>query len=199
MSQMDTSVSVCRLSVLLVSFCEVQSVPVVSGVGAGSVPEAAGARGYSPSRSAHGCWRRPSTRRPCHGKAVIFLPPVVLLLLGLGSCLLLLNRPLSTGGEPANLLDIFRSNEDVETDADPNEDAGPQITSISITNTAPSIQGTVSVPALAPGTTHFLAPSSFIPSSTPPLFGKYRFGPLFIRPVVQSYKIASVDSFLRRL
>lgn len=180
---MDPDVSLYPLPVLLVSFCEGQRVAVVPGIGveASSGTEdqrSLGLQRYPLSHTAHQCWHRCGCRRPCQGIALLLIPTVLLLLLGLGSYLLLLNHVLIPSGKP-DLLDLLRSeDEDVEEERELTENTTLPwvlIMPTGMTDTPPStfsIQETIAVSVLAPGTTLSLASSSPTPSSTPPPLGK---------------------------
>lgn len=182
-SQMDPDVSLYPLPVLLVSFCEGQRLAVVPGIGveASSGTEAQrslGLQHYPLSHTAHQHWHRCGCRRPCQGRAVLLIPTVLLLLLGLGFYLLLLNHVLIPSGKP-DLPDLLRSEDkDVEEERElTGNTALPwmRIMPTGMTDTLPTtffIRETVAVSVLAPGTTLSLASSSPTPSSTPPPLGK---------------------------
>ncbi|GAA6095562.1 neuregulin 2a isoform X2 [Tachysurus ichikawai] len=176
---MDPDVSLYPLPVLLVSLCEGQRVSVVPGIGVGAssgaeAQKTLGLKGYPLSHTAHQRWKGCCCRRPYQGRAVLLIPTVLLLLLGLGTYLLLLNHVLIPSGKP-DLPDLLRSeDEDVEEEADLTWNTTPSwmlIALTGMTDTPPttfSIQETVAVSVLAPGTTLSLASSSPTPSSTPP-------------------------------
>lgn len=180
---MDPDVSLYPLPVLLVSLCEGQRVAVVPGIGVGASSGAEaqrtlGLQGYPLPHTADQRWKGCGCRRPCQGRAVLLIPTVLLLLLGLGTYLLLLNRVLIPSENP-DLRDLLRSeDEDVDEEADLTGNTTPSwmlITLTGMTDTPPttfSIQETVAVSVLAPGTPLSLASSSPIPSSTPPTLGK---------------------------
>ncbi|XP_053096120.1 neuregulin 2a isoform X5 [Pangasianodon hypophthalmus] len=174
---MDPHVSLYPLPMFLVSLCEGQRVAVVPGIGVGAssgaeAQRSLGLQGYPLSHIAHQRWQRCGCRRPCQGRAVLLIPTVLLLLLGLGTYLLLLNHVLIPSGNPDHP-DLLRSeDEDIEEEGERTGNTAPSwmlITPTGTTDTPPttfSIQETVAVSMLAPGTT--LASSSPTPSSTPP-------------------------------
>lgn len=180
---MDPDVSLYPLPVLLVSICERQRVAVVPGIGVGASSGAdarrtLGLQGYSLSHTAHQRWQRCGCRRQCQGRAILLIPTVLLLLLGLGTYLLLLNRDLIPSKKP-DLLNLLRSEDkDVKEYGDLTGNTTPSWMLITLTgitdspSTTFSIQETVAVSVLAPGTTLSLASSSPTPSSTPPPLGK---------------------------
>lgn len=184
---MDTDVSLYPLPVLLVSLCEGQRVAVVPGIGVGAssgteAQRSLGLQGYPLSHTVHQCWQRCGCKKSCHGRAVLLIPTLLLLLLGLGTYLLLLNHVLIPSGKP-DLPDLLRGeNEDVE---DEGELTGHTTLSWMLTTTTGmtdtttfSIRETIGMSVLAPGTTLSLASSSLTPSSTPPPLGKCPTPPL---------------------
>lgn len=179
---MDPDVSLYPLPVLLVSLCEGQRVAVVAGIGveASSGDEAQrslGLQGYPLSHTAPQRWQRCGCRRPCQGRSVLLMPTVLLLLLGLGTYLVLLNHFLIPSGN-LDLPNILRSeNEDVEEEGELTGNSSHSwmlIMPTGMTVTPPTtffIRETIDVSVLAPGTTLSLASSSPTASSTPPSLG----------------------------
>lgn len=180
---MDPDVSLYPLPVLLVSLCEGQRVAVVPGIGVGAssgaeAQRSLGLQGYPLSHTVHQRCQRCGCKRPCQGRAVLLIPTVLLLLLGLGTYLLLLNHVLIPSGKP-DLPDLLRSeDEDVEDEGELTGHTTASwilTTPTGMTDTPPttfSIRETVAVSVLAPGTTLSLASFSPTPSSTPPPLGK---------------------------
>lgn len=180
---MDQDVALYPLPMLLVSLCEGQKVAVVPGIGVGASSGAESQRslelqGYPLSHTVHQRWQKCGCRRPCGGRAVLLMPTVLLLLLGLGTFLLLLNHFLIPSGKP-DRPDLLRSeDEDVEEEGHLTGHTTPSwmlTVPTGMTDTPPitfSIQETVAVSVLAPGTTLSLASSRPTPSSTPPPLGK---------------------------
>ncbi|XP_043076675.1 neuregulin 2a isoform X9 [Puntigrus tetrazona] len=105
---MDPDVSVYPLPVLLVSLCQGQGVGLVSGAGVERFPPPESTPRRSP---------RPCCRGACGGRALLLVPALLLLLLGLGACLLLLRRALIQGAgrsrEP-DRLDLLRGEDEEE-------------------------------------------------------------------------------------
>lgn len=180
---MDSDVSLYPLPVLLVSLCEAQRVAVVPGIGArassgAEARRSLGLQGYPLSHTAHQHWQQCGCQRPCQGRAVLLIPTLLLLLLGLGTYLLFLNHVLMPSGKP-DLPDLLRSeDEDVEEEGKltgHTTHSWMLPTSTGMTDTPPttfSIREAIAVSVLAPGTSLSLASSSPTPSSTPSPLGK---------------------------
>ncbi|KAG1940482.1 pro-neuregulin-2, membrane-bound isoform [Pimephales promelas] len=161
---MDPDVSVYPLPVLLVSLCQGQSVGLVSGAGGERFPSPQA----TPRRPPRSC-----CRGACGGRALLLVPALLLLLLGLGACLLLLRRALIQGDgrsrEP-DWLDLLRGEEEaLSTDDAPRT----HDSAVSSLRWFPE-----SLPTLIPGTasseptsspTSTLAIALTAPSSAPPL------------------------------
>uniref|UniRef100_A0A671PLR8 Neuregulin 2a n=1 Tax=Sinocyclocheilus anshuiensis TaxID=1608454 RepID=A0A671PLR8_9TELE len=160
---MDPNVSVYPLPVFLVSLCQGQSVGLVSGAGEERFPP--------PQPTPHRP-PRPCCRGACGGRALLLVPALLLLLLGLGACLLLLRRALIQGAgrsREADWLDLLRG-EDEEDGLGSDDALWMHSTPVSSFRWFPE-----SLPTLAPGTasseptsspTSILALTS--PSSAPP-------------------------------
>lgn len=173
---MDPDVSVCPLPVFLVSLCQGQSVGLVPGVERGSAGLGFSQEQPSPRRPP-----RPCCRGGCGGRLLFLVPALLLLLLGLGACLLLLRRALTQGASRSrdpDLSDLLRGDHEEEGlrvhDA-PQTLAAPASTAASSSRWFPE-----SLPTLTPGTA-FSDPTSspastlalaLATSSAPPPLGK---------------------------
>ncbi|XP_056302688.1 neuregulin 2a isoform X3 [Danio aesculapii] len=160
---MDPDVSVYPLPVLLVSLCQRQSVELVSG---------ARVEHFPPPQPTPRRPPRPCCKGVCGGRVLLLVPALLLLLLGLGACLLLLRRALVQGAsrsrEP-DLLDLLRgenTEEVLHTEDAPRIDVTP----VSSLRWFPE-----SLPTLTPSTASSEPTSSLastlaltLPSSAPP-------------------------------
>ncbi|XP_059397575.1 pro-neuregulin-2, membrane-bound isoform-like isoform X9 [Carassius carassius] len=161
---MDPDVSVYSLPVHLVSLYQGQSIGLMSGAGVEHFP--------SPQPTTHRPLR-PCCRDVCGGRSLLLVATFLLLLLGLGACLLLLRLALIQGAshsrEP-NWLDLL-TGEDEEEGIHSDDDVWMHGTPVSSFRWFPEY-----FPTLAPGTASSELTSSLTstlaltsPSSAPPL------------------------------